>query len=142
MFLRKRRKEMKRIIALLLILTMPLLQGCAIGLLAAGVGAGIGMGRSGTAKIMKAKGEYTEKYNNYRIELEKINLEREKSGLKPVNIPTFEEWLDTQPLTSSEIKLFKKYKASTTEELKGQKRIHKQIENLKVKETENETEAK
>ena len=132
---------MRKVIVGLLLLTMPLLQGCAVGLLAAGVGAGIGMGRSGTAKIMKAKGEYTEKYNNYRIELEKINLEREKAGLKPVNIPTFEEWLDTQPLTSSEIKLFKKYKASTTEDLKEQKRIHKQMENLKAKEAEGQIEA-
>ena len=130
---------MKKVIGLLL-LTMPLLQGCAIGLLAAGVGAGIGMGRSGSAKIMKAKGEYTEKYNNYRIELEKINLEREKSGLKPVNIPTFEEWLDTQPLTPDEIKLFKKYKASTTEDLKRQDRIHRQMENLKAKERGGQTE--
>lgn len=113
---------MRKLMALLLLITMPFLQGCAIGILAAGVGAGIGMGRSGTAKMMKAKGEYTEKYNNYRVELEKINLEREKSGLKPINIPTFDEWLDTQPLTASEIKLFKKYKVSTTAELKEQEK--------------------
>lgn len=131
---------MKKYIAVLLLLTIPFMQGCiALGLMALGTGAGVGMGRAGTAKIMKAKGEYTEKYNNYRIELEKINLEREKSGLKSVNIPTFEEWLDTQPLTATEIKLFKKYKASTTEDLKGQDRIHRQMENLKAKETKEKT---
>jgi len=91
-------------------------------------------------EILDKKGKYTEKYNNYRIELEKTNLERKKSGLKSVNIPTFEEWLGTQPLTPDEIKLFKKYKASTTEDLKGQDRIHRQMENLKAKETEGQTE--
>ena len=131
---------MRKIIVVLLLLTLPFIQGCGIGILAAGVGAGIGIGRSGKAKIIKTKGEYTEKYNNYRVELEKINLEREKAGLKPTYIPTFDEWLETQPLTADEIKLFKKYKASTTAELKGQKRIHRQIENLAVKETEEQKE--
>lgn len=109
---------MKKFIMFILLLALPLMQGCAVGIAAAGIGAAIEMGRSGKAKVIKARGEYTEKYNNYRVELEKINLEREKSGLKPVNIPTFDEWLDTQPLTPDEIKLFKKYGATTTKELK------------------------
>lgn len=113
---------MRKSIATLLLITIPLLQGCAIGILAAGVGAGIGMGRSGTAKIMEAKGEYIDKYNNYRVELEKINLDREKQGMEPIYIPTFDEWIESQPLTASEIKLFKKYKASTTKELKSQEK--------------------
>jgi DNA-binding protein len=91
-------------------------------------------------EILDKKGKYTEKYNNYRIESEKINLERKKSALKSVNIPTFEEWLKTQPLTPDEIELFKKYKASTTEDLKGQDKIHRQMKNLKAKETKGQTE--
>lgn len=118
----KGRCEMKRLIAILLLFSMPLLQGCAVGILAAGVGYGVGQGRKGTAKVMEAKAKYTEQYQNYRIELEKINLEREKSGLKPVVIPTFEEWLETQPLTPSEIKLFQKYGIISAKELKAKQK--------------------
>lgn len=115
----KGRYEMRKLIAISLLITMPFLQGCAIGILAAGVGYGVGQGRKASAKMLEAKAKYTEQYQNYRIELEKINLEREKSGLKPVNIPTFEEWLETQPLSSSEIKLFQKYGIISAKELKA-----------------------
>ncbi len=109
---------MKKIAVALLLVAAPLIQGCAIGVLAAGVGYGVGQGRKASAQMLEAKAKYVEKYQNYRVELEKINLEREKANLKPINIPTFEEWLETQPLSSSEIKLFQKYGVLSAKELK------------------------
>jgi len=109
---------MKKYLIVFLLCTLPFTQGCGVALLTAGVGYAIGQGRRGKAEILKAKAKYTEAYNQYKIEMEKINLEREKAGLKPKPVMTFEEWLDTQPLSPDEIKLFKKYKALTKKELK------------------------
>ena len=109
---------MKKIVVVLLLVATPLLQGCAIGILAAGVGYAVGQGRKASAQMLEAKAKYVEKYQNYRVELEKINLEREKAKLNPINIPTFEEWLATQPLSASEIKLFQKYGGLSAKELK------------------------
>jgi len=33
-------------------------------------------------------------YMTYRMESERINLEREKAGLKPHHIMSYEEWMD------------------------------------------------
>ena len=109
---------MQKLTAVLLLIVTPFVQGCAIGVLAAGVGYGVGQGRKASAQMLEAKAKYVEKYQNYRVELEKINLEREKAGLKPTGIPTFEEWLETQPLSASEIKLFQKYGVLSAKELK------------------------
>ena len=122
---------MKKFIVILLLLSIPILQGCAIGMLAAGVGYAVSSGRKASAQMLEAKGKYTEKYQNYRLELEKINLEREKANLEPVNIPSFEEWLDTQPLTPSEIKLFKKYGVISAKELKEQEAEQEQAKETK-----------
>jgi hypothetical protein len=35
-------------------------------------------------------------YANYRVEMEKVNLERQKAGLKPNPIMTQEEWIGAQ----------------------------------------------
>lgn len=67
---------------LVLVFCLPLVQGCGLGVLAAGAG----VSKSGTAQIMSA-------YTEYAISMEKINLEREKSGLKPRPILTKEEWM-------------------------------------------------
>lgn len=58
-----------------------LLQGCFV----AAVGAGVGAVKYGSAKQREA-------YATYRTEMERLNLEREKSGLKPASILTYEEW--------------------------------------------------
>ena len=112
---------MKKFVAILLLFAMPLLQGCGIGILAAGVGHAVGQGRKGTAKIMEAKSKYAEQYNNYKIEMEKINLEREKSGLEIRPIITFEEYLEQQPLSPEEVKLFRKQGVLTAKDIKEQK---------------------
>jgi len=99
---------MKNIIAIFLIASMPLLQSCAIGVLAAGVGYAVSSGRESKAKLLEAKSKYLERYNGYKLGMENINLEREKAGLEARPILEFEEWLNTQPLTSDEQELFAK----------------------------------
>lgn len=69
----------------LLLSAVPVLQGCTAALVGAGVGAGIGAAKYGSAKQKEA-------YGKYRTDMEKLNLEREKSGLKPNPILTYEEW--------------------------------------------------
>ncbi len=56
-----------------------------MALVGAGVGAGIGAAKYGSAKQKEA-------YGKYRTDMEKLNLEREKAGLKPNPILTYEEW--------------------------------------------------
>jgi|GEM_PF-1561987 len=105
-----------------MLIIMPLLQGCAVGVLAAGVGYAIGQGRQGTAKMIEAKNKYTERYNEYKLGMEKINLEREKAKLEPRPIQDFDTWLNEQPLTPEEAKMFKAMKAQTPKEIKEQEK--------------------
>ena len=76
------------LIAGLLLVTGFLLQGCALGVIAAGVGAS----KAGTAKKIAAQTKEKESYGAYRIEMEKLNLEREKAGLEPRPMMSYEEW--------------------------------------------------
>jgi len=62
-----------------------LLQGCGLGMLAAGVGAS----KAGTAQVMSA-------YTEYVVSMEKINLEREKAGLAPRPILNKSDWMQGQ----------------------------------------------
>ncbi len=114
-------KKLFLILVIAMLISTPLLSGCAIGILAAGVGYAVGQGRQGTAKQMEAKGKFLERYNTYKIGMENINLEREKAGLKPQPIDEFEAWLNKQPLTPEEMKLFQHNKAQTPAEVKDQK---------------------
>lgn len=131
----KEEKMRNFFVCVLLVLFCMSSSGCAVGILAAGVGYAVGQGRKGTAKVMEAKSQYVEKYQNYRVELEKINLDREKAGLKPINIPTFEEWLETQPLSASEVKLFQKYGIISSKELKAKEQAKVTEETETPKET-------
>ena len=102
---------------IILLISIPFIQGCAVGLLAAGVGYAVGQGRKGTAAITEAKAKYNQLYNDYKLGMEKINLEREKANLQPRAILDFEQWLEEQPLTPEEQKLFRKYKSQTAKEI-------------------------
>lgn len=73
---------------LLILFTLPFLQGCAVAL----VGAGVGAVKSANAKKKNAQVLEQEKYGQYRIEMEKLNFEREKAGLQTKDILTFEQW--------------------------------------------------
>lgn len=75
-------KNFKKIITLAsLIVSVSLLQGCLV----AAVGAGVGAAKYGSAKQKEA-------YSDYRTEAEKTNLEREKAGLEPNKVMTYQEW--------------------------------------------------
>lgn len=71
-------------LALVLILCSPLLQGCGLGVMAAGVGAA----KAGSAQIRKA-------YTEYVLGMENINFEREKAKLQPRPILIFDEWYNS-----------------------------------------------
>ena len=110
---------MKKFIIFILLASVPMLQGCAIGILAAGVGYAVSAGRKGTAAQMEAKGRYLSRYETYKLGMEEINLEREKAELVPKSIKEFDVWLDEQPLTPEEAKLFEKRQGQTPKELKA-----------------------
>ena len=80
---------MKKWVIISLLVLMPILQGCGLAVLSAGIGYGIGQGRKGKAKIV-------EQYNGYKLGMEKINIERESKNLEIKPILTFKEWLKTQ----------------------------------------------
>jgi len=71
----------KVLLSLLLLVTPLVLTGCLV----AAVGAGVGAAKYGSAKQKDA-------YAHYRVEAEKNNTEREKAGLTPVPILTYDEW--------------------------------------------------
>lgn len=75
-----------------LLVLLPLLQGCGIGMLMAGSGAS----KAGTAQLMTA-------YTTYVLEMEKINIEREKSKLPPRKILNKEDWLRGREETPEEV---------------------------------------
>ena len=110
------------------------IQGCAPAMLVAGVGYAVSSGRRASAEMIKAKGEYTDRYNTYKLGMEGINMEREKAGLEPRPIDSFEEWLDKQPLTPEEQKLFTRMKAQTPKQFR-------ELDEQKDKETQEQTES-
>ena len=65
-----------------------LLNGCGLGVLVAGVGAA----KAGGAKQREVAVLDKQAYSNYRIEMEKLNFEREKDGLQPKDIMNFDQW--------------------------------------------------
>lgn len=77
---------MKKRLQIILLLVGCLVVACMQhGCIVAAVGAGIGAVKYSSAKQKEA-------YATYRTEMEKINLEREKAGLQPQEIMTYEEW--------------------------------------------------
>jgi len=61
-----------------------LLQGC-IPLL-------VGTAVYGISKNQQNKTERLKTYNMYRIEMEKLNIDRETKGLEPVEVESYEAW--------------------------------------------------
>ena len=112
---------MKKFIIVALLVSFPMLQGCAVGILAAGIGYAVSSGRKGTAAQIEAKGKYLERYNTYKLGMEQINLEREKADLEPRPIQEFDEWLDDQPLTIEELKTFERFEGQTMEQMRDKK---------------------
>ena len=83
---------MKRIAAVLMVMFM--LQGCAavaVGYMAYTMGEA----RTASAEKMQRSLDLAT-YSRYRIEMEKVNLDRQKAGFKPNPIMTQEEWISAQ----------------------------------------------
>jgi hypothetical protein len=57
------------------------LQGCAVALIGAGIGA-----------VSYATSQKKKAYGDYRTQTEQLNLEREKAGLKPNAVLTYDQW--------------------------------------------------
>jgi len=84
------------ILSFFLFLSCIVSQGCGVAALVAGAGYASSSNRKATAAMMQAQNMAHQQYLDYQVAMEKINLEREKSNLKPRPIPTFEEWVDNQ----------------------------------------------
>jgi hypothetical protein len=78
-----------KIIALFVLLFCLNLQGCAIGAIAAGIGAA----KWGSSKKIEAQAKSKEAYNQYLIQMNKINISRQKAGLKPEPIISFKNYV-------------------------------------------------
>jgi S1-C subfamily serine protease len=70
-------------------------QGC---LLATGVGLAVYASKKGDALVAEADAKQQKAYNEYRLGMEQINLEREKNKLTPRPILTMDEWLKWQAM--------------------------------------------
>lgn len=80
-----------------LVILLLTLQGCLL----AGTALLIAAGTKESAQRkteMEMKTKYLKEYNSYRIEMEKLNLERERQKIKPQEILSFNAWLDTLAL--------------------------------------------
>ncbi len=53
---------------------------------------------NGDAEIAKAKAQLQKSYIDYKLGVERNNIEREKKKLPPVSIMTLHEWLQQQSL--------------------------------------------
>ncbi len=72
--------------------------GCGLGVMAWGIGYAVSSSKKGDAEIARAEAEIQKSYNEYKLGMEKINIERESKGLKPQPILPIEEWLRHQAL--------------------------------------------
>lgn len=81
-----------------LLLSLSFLPGCGLGVLAAGIGYAVSSSKSSDAEMAKAEADLQKSYTEYKLGMERINIDREKNKLKPQPIMTMGEWLNTQAL--------------------------------------------
>jgi hypothetical protein len=82
------------------LVSIPLLvtNGCGLGIMAAGIGYAVSSSKKGDAEVAKAEADLQKSYTEYKLGMERINIERESKGLKPQPILPIEEWLRHQAL--------------------------------------------
>lgn len=89
----------KKVCGLVLgLLSLLFLNGCGLGIMAAGIGYGISASKKGDAKVAEAEAQLQRVYNDYKLGMEQLNMEREAKGLKPQPILPIEEWLRYQSI--------------------------------------------
>jgi len=71
------------------------------------------------AGYMDAKIRYDKPYNEYRMQVEEMNKERQTQGLPPEPIKDFNGWFKEQPLTNNQIKILKNFGIITPEEARA-----------------------
>jgi hypothetical protein len=71
-------------------------------MLAAGVGYAVYASKKGDALVAEADAKQQKSYNEYRLGMEQINLEREKNKLSPRPILPIDEWLKWQAMPEKE----------------------------------------
>jgi hypothetical protein len=81
-----------------LLVSLFFIAGCGLGVLAAGIGYAVSSSKSSDAEVAKAEADLQRSYNDYKLGMERINLEREKNKLQPQPIMTLQEWLQQQAL--------------------------------------------
>jgi hypothetical protein len=67
------------------------------GCMVAAIGAGMGAAKWGSAKQTEAQAKTRTAYNEYTIEMQKINLQRQKAGLRPEPVIGYEEYAGLAP---------------------------------------------
>lgn len=72
--------------------------GCGLGVLAAGIGYAVSSSKSSDAEVAKAEADLQKSYTDYKLGMERINIDREKNKLQPQPIMTLQEWLQQQAL--------------------------------------------
>ncbi|MCX5908656.1 MAG: hypothetical protein NTY64_16140 [Deltaproteobacteria bacterium] len=82
--------QLRQLLSFLIMASMLTTQGCVAA--AIGYGAYAISSSNDEAAQKEAEGRNVQTYNTYKSDAEKLNLDREKSGLKPQPIMTFAEW--------------------------------------------------
>ncbi len=81
-----------------LLVSLSLTQGCGLGVLAAGIGYTVSASKKGDAAVAEAEAKLQQSYNQYKLEMERIDLEQEKNKMQPRPIMTIDEWLRWQAI--------------------------------------------
>ncbi len=81
-----------------LLVSLFFIAGCGLGVLAAGIGYAVSSSKSSDADVAKAETDLQKSYTDYKLGMERINIEREKNKLQPQPIMTLQEWLQQQAL--------------------------------------------
>lgn len=81
-----------------LLVSLFFIAGCGLGVLAAGIGYAVSSSKSSDADVAKAEADLQKSYTDYKLGMERINIEREKNKLQPQPIMTLQEWLQQQAL--------------------------------------------
>lgn len=75
------------------VIILALILGCLQGCMVAAVGAGVGAWKYGNAKKTEAQGKTMSSYNEYVLGMQNVNIQRQKSGLKPEPIMTYPQYI-------------------------------------------------
>jgi hypothetical protein len=82
--------QLRQLLSILLMAALLATQGCVAA--AIGYGAYAISSSKDDATQKEAEARHVQTYNTYKSDAEKLNLDRQKSGLKPQPVMTFSEW--------------------------------------------------